>query len=189
MRLILLGPPGGGKGTQAKLLAHRHNLEHISTGDLLRAAAAAGTPLGLRAKPYMDAGKLAPDDLVNDLVAERFRRTDRPERFVLDGYPRTLSQAAALDAVLREQFLDLTAVLLLNVDDNEIVRRLGGRGRADDRPETVRARLGVYHTETEELIPHYRAQSSLIELSGEGDIETVYNNIMKVLTSKVGPSC
>jgi adenylate kinase len=137
----------------------------------------------------MDAGKLAPDDIVNDLVAERFRRDDRPERFVLDGYPRTVAQAAALDAVLREQFLNLTAVILLTVDDNEIVRRLGGRGRDDDRPEIVRARLVVYHNETEDLIPHYRAQGLLIELSGEGDVETVYNNIMKVLTPKVGPSC
>jgi adenylate kinase len=189
MRLILLGPPGGGKGTQAKLLCQRIHLEHISTGDLLRAAAAAETPLGLLAKPYMDAGQLAPDDIVNDLVAERIRREDRPERFVLDGYPRTLSQAAALDAVLREQFLDLSAVVLLSVDDNEIVRRLSGRGRADDRPETVRARLAVYHNDTVELIPHYQAQGLLREVSGAGDIETVYNNIDKVLNPKAGPPC
>src|SRR5579872_1054511 len=116
MRLILLGPPGSGKGTQAKMLSQRYQLEHIGTGDLLRTAADQGTPLGLRAKPFLDAGKLAPDDLVNDLVAERFRRPDRPDRFVMDGYPRTLAQAAAFDAVLREQFLDLTAVILLLVD-------------------------------------------------------------------------
>jgi adenylate kinase len=219
MRLILLGPPGSGKGTQAQLLARNFNLEHISTGDLLRAARAAGTPLGLRAKPYMDAGKLAPDELVNDLVAERFRRS-RLERFLMDGYPRSLSQAASFDALLREQMLDLNAVVLLTVDDEEIVRRLSGRRtcpncqatyhvenkppkvpgvcdncghalvqRSDDRPETIRARLMVYHKDTVELIPHYRAQGLLREVSGEGKIEDVYENILKVLNVKAGPSC
>jgi adenylate kinase len=220
MRLILVGPPGCGKGTQAKLLSQQLNLEHISTGDLLRAAREQQTALGLRAKPYMDAGKLAPDDLVNDLVAERFRRDDRPERFVMDGYPRTLAQAAAFDAVLREQFLDLTAVILLNVDDDELVRRISGRRscpnckaiyhienkppkvadecdlcghklvhRSDDKPETVRARLGVYHKDTAELIPHYRAQGLLCEVNGMGSIESVYANLLKVLNAKAGPSC
>src|SRR5277367_4543651 len=127
MRLILLGPPGCGKGTQAKLLSRHNRLEHIGTGDLLRDAKNRGTPLGLRAKPFIEAGKLVPDELVNDLVAERFRREDRPERFVMDGYPRTLAQAAAFDAVLRQQFLDLTAVVLLTVDDTEILHRLAGR--------------------------------------------------------------
>ena len=222
MRLILLGPPGCGKGTQAKLLSQRNKLEHIGTGDLLRAAMQQQTPLGLRAKPFVDAGQLVPDDLVNDLIAERFRRPDRPERFVLDGYPRTLAQAAAFDAVLREQFLDLTAVILLKVDDEEIIRRVAGRWscptpgckatyntdknppkvpgicdvcggqlvqRSDDRPETVRRGSIVYHKNTVELFPHYRAQGLLREVPGSGDIDTVYNNVMKVLTPKVGPSC
>jgi adenylate kinase len=220
MRLILLGPPGSGKGTQAKLLGRDDNLEHISTGDLLRAAKDQGTPLGLRAKPYMDAGQLVPDDLVNELVAERFRRGDRPERFVMDGYPRTLSQAAAFDAVLREQFLDLNGVILLNVHDEEIVHRISGRRvcpncnatyhidnkppkvpgvcdvcghalehRSDDKPETVRARLAVYHKDTVELIPHYRAQGLLREVAGEGNIDAVYANILKVLNTKASPSC
>ncbi len=222
MRLILLGPPGCGKGTQAKLLSQRNKLEHIGTGDLLRAAMQQQTALGLRAKPFVDAGQLVPDELVNDLIAERFRRDDRPDRFVLDGYPRTLAQAAAFDAVLREQFLDLTAVILLTVDDDEILRRLSGRWscptptckatyhtdnnppkvagicdlcggqlvqRSDDRPETVRARLIVYHKNTVELFPHYQAQGLLREVPGAGEIETVYNNIMKVLNVKAGPSC
>ncbi len=222
MRLILLGPPGSGKGTQAKMLSQRYQLEHIGTGDLLRTAADQGTPLGLRAKPFLDAGKLAPDDLVNDLVAERFRRPDRPDRFVMDGYPRTLAQAAAFDAVLREQFLDLTAVILLTVDDDEILRRLSGRWscptptckatyhtinnppkvagvcdicggqlvqRSDDRPETVRARLIVYHQNTVELFPHYEAQGLLREVPGSGAIEAIYQNILKVLNVKAGPSC
>jgi adenylate kinase len=127
MRLILIGPPGSGKGTQAKLLCVRYRLEHIGTGDILRDAIRRLTPLGRRAKPYVDSGGLVPDDLVNELMAERFRRPDRPERFVLDGYPRTVAQAAALDQVLRQEFLDLTAVIRLLVDDAEIIARLSGR--------------------------------------------------------------
>lgn len=126
MRLILIGPPGGGKGTQAKLLGERLRLAHIATGDILREAIRRRTPLGLQAEPFQEKGKLVPDNLVNDLVTNRFRR-DRPERFVLDGYPRTLAQAASFDQVLRQEFLDLSAVIVLNVGDEEIVRRLGGR--------------------------------------------------------------
>jgi adenylate kinase len=127
MRLILIGPPGSGKGTQAKLLNERLGLAHIGTGDILREAVRLRTPRGLLAEPYVTTGKLVPDDLVNEVVADRFRRDDRPEHFVLDGYPRTLAQAASFDQVLRQQFLNLDAVVLLVVDDDEIVRRLGGR--------------------------------------------------------------
>jgi adenylate kinase len=127
MRLILLGPPGCGKGTQAKLLSRRNHLEHIGTGDLLREAIRQGTPLGIRARSFVESGLLVPDDLVNDLIAERFHREDRPERFVMDGYPRTLAQAASFDQVLRQQFLNLNAVVLLSVPDEEIVHRLSGR--------------------------------------------------------------
>lgn len=127
MRLILIGPPGSGKGTQAKLLSTRLNLVHIGTGDILREAIRAKTPLGRIAEPYVLKGELVPDDLVNDVIAERFQRDDRPECFVTDGYPRTVAQAAAFDQVLRQQFLDLTAVLFLTVDDEEIVRRMTGR--------------------------------------------------------------
>jgi adenylate kinase len=127
MRVILLGPPGGGKGTQAKLLCARYQLEHIGTGDILRDAIRRETPLGRRARPYVDSGRLVPDELVNELVADRFHRPDRPEDFVLDGYPRTVAQAASFDQVLRQQFLGLTAVIRLLVDDEEIIRRLSGR--------------------------------------------------------------
>jgi adenylate kinase len=214
MRLILLGPPGCGKGTQAKLLSTRHRLEHIGTGDLIREAIRQQTPLGQRAQADVVAGRLVPDQLVNDLITERFRRDDRPERFVMDGYPRTVAQAVAFDQVIREYGLALDAVLLLKVDDEEIVRRLGGRWscpkagckatyhtennpprvpgicddcgtalvqRADDRPETVRERLVVYHKNTVELIPYYRSQCKLREVSGQGEIEQVYNNLMKAL--------
>jgi adenylate kinase len=127
MRLILMGPPGSGKGTQATLLGERLHLDHISTGDILREAIRLGTPSGVKAEPFLKQGKLVPDDLVNELVADRFRRDDRPERFVMDGYPRTLAQAASFDQVLRQQFLNLTAVVVLTVGDEEILRRLGGR--------------------------------------------------------------
>jgi adenylate kinase len=127
MRLILVGPPGSGKGTQAKLLSQRLNLAHIGTGDILREAVRQNTPLGKLANPYIQSGQLVPDDLVNEMVAERFRRDDRPDCFVLDGYPRTLAQAQSFDQVLRQQFLDITAVLLFEVDDQEIIRRMTGR--------------------------------------------------------------
>jgi len=127
MRLILIGPPGSGKGTQAKLLSNRLKLAHIGTGDILREAIREKTPLGRVAEPYILRGELVPDDLVNEVIAERFRQEDRPESFVTDGYPRTVAQAAAFDQVLRQQFLDLTGVLFLIVEDEEIVRRMTGR--------------------------------------------------------------
>jgi adenylate kinase len=222
MRIILLGPPGCGKGTQAKLLSRRQRLEHIGTGDLLREAIRRNTPVGIRARTFVESGQLVPDDVVNELIAERFRRADRPERFVLDGYPRTLAQAASLDQVLRQEFLDLTGVILFRVEDEEIVRRLSGRWscpkagcmatyhtennpprvpgicddcgtalvqRADDLAETVRARLIVYHQNRVELIPYYRNQGLLHEVSGTGEIEEVYTNIMKALNLQAGSSC
>lgn len=220
MRLILLGPPGCGKGTQAKLLSDRLGLQHIGTGDILREAVRLGTPAGRQAEGYMNSGRLVPDALVNDLVHERFRGENRPERFVLDGYPRTVAQASSFDQVLRQEFLDLSAVLLFLVDDNEIVRRLSGRWscpackatyhvrnkpprvagrcdecgsaliqRADDREDAVRERLRIYHTNTAELIPYYRAKGLLREVPGEGGIEQVYANIMRAVSPQAGPSC
>jgi adenylate kinase len=222
MRLILLGPPGSGKGTQAKLLCGPLRLEHIGTGDILRDAIRRMTPLGQKARPFVDSGRLVPDDLVNELVAERFQRDDRPERFVMDGYPRTVAQAAAFDQVLRQQFLSLTAVVRLQVDDEEIVARLSGRWtceypgcqrtyhtkhnpptvpgrcdddnsvlvqREDDKEETIRRRLQVYHTNTELLVAHYRAQGLLREVNGHGSIEEVHQRIMQVLHLQAGQTC
>jgi adenylate kinase len=219
MRLILLGPPGSGKGTQAHQLSQNLKLEHIATGDLLRAAIRDMSELGRRAKSYVESGQLVPDALVNDLIAERFRRADRPQCFVLDGYPRTVAQAEALDDMLREAGLDLTAVVLLTVDDEQIVRRLGQRWscpkpgckanyhtenkpprvagvcdecgtalaqRADDRPETVRARLKVYHKDTVELIPYYRSRGLLREVPAEGDIKQITDQITRVLRPAAG---
>src|SRR5262249_24737843 len=127
MRLILIGPPGGGKGTQAKLLCQNFGLTHISTGDILREAVAPQTPAGQRAQPYVPSGQLVPDDLVNEMIADRFRRDDRPERFVMDGYPRAITQAEAFDRVLQVQNLPLSDVVLIDVPDEDIVKRLSGR--------------------------------------------------------------
>ena len=222
MRLILLGPPGCGKGTQAKMLSERNGLEHIGTGDILREAIRQQTPAGKRAHPYVEKGQLVPDDLVNDVVAERFNLNDPPECFVLDGYPRTLAQAVAFDQVLRQHFFDLNAVLFLQVSDEEIIARVGERWscpkpgckatyhtksrppkvpgicdycgtkliqREDDRPETVRARLVVYHKNIGQLLSHYRAHGLLYEVPGHGAIEKVYANIMNVLNGQAKHKC
>src|SRR5262249_34829987 len=127
MRLILVGPPGSGKGTQAELLSQRLGLMHISTGDILREAVRLETPLGQAVGPYMASGQLVPDDLVNEGVAESFRGDDGPARLVMDGYPRTRARAASFEQALRQQFLDLTAVVLLQVDDEQVIERLTGR--------------------------------------------------------------
>jgi len=127
MRLVLLGPPGSGKGTQAKLLSRHAQLEHIGTGDLIRAAIANQTPMGERARPLVEMGQLVPDEVVNGLIEERFRRDDRPTNFVMDGYPRTLAQAKAFDRVLAQWHLPLTAVVYLAVNDSEIIGRAVGR--------------------------------------------------------------
>jgi adenylate kinase len=127
MRLILLGPPGSGKGTQAELLSRRLGLEHVGTGDILREAIRQGTPQGRQAEPYVKSGRLVPDALVNEMITERFQRPDRPEQFVMDGYPRTLAQAASFDQVLRRQHLGLDRVVFVVVDDEVIVSRLSGR--------------------------------------------------------------
>src|SRR5438034_2464648 len=212
MRVILLGSPGSGKGTQAKLLSQRLGLVHIGTGDILREAVRQGTPAGRQAEIYITSGKLVPDTLVNDIIAERFHGDDRPECFVMDGYPRTLAQAASFDAVLRKQFLDLDVVIFVRVDDEKVVARLSGRWvcpvcktpyhllgnpprkpgvcdlshgaliqRSDDREETVRERLRVYHENTAALVVHYRQQGLLREVSGEGGIEEVYGRIVQEL--------
>jgi adenylate kinase len=143
MRLIMIGPPGSGKGTQAKLLSQRMNLVHISTGDILRDAVARDTPEGRRAKPFMAAGQLVADGIVNEIVNARFGGKDKPLHFIMDGYPRTLAQAVSFEKILQESALPLTAAVYLNVEDEEIVRRLGGRWTCPNP-----ACKAIYHTIT-----------------------------------------
>ncbi|MFO0809407.1 MAG: adenylate kinase [Gemmataceae bacterium] len=182
MRLVFVGPPGSGKGTQAKLLHERLGLTTIGTGDMFREAVAHKTPVGSRVESYIHSGKLVPDDLVIELVAELFRSDNHPTRFVLDGFPRTLAQAVALEAILRQNHLDLKAVLKFEIPDEEIVERLGGRrmtqGRSDDGEETVRKRLRIYHDYADSLCEHYRRQGLLAVVDATADVETVYRTIV-----------
>ena len=219
MRLIFIGPPGSGKGTQSKLLSQRLGLAYIGTGDMLREAVRQGTPAGLLAKTYVTSGQLVPDPIVNDIIAEVFAKPDRPTNFVMDGYPRTASQARAFDAILSQYQLPLDGVVLLVVPDQEVVRRLSGRWtcsntacnamyhvsfkppkvagicdlcgspliqREDDREETVRKRLRIYHEQNAELLDHYRNRGLLIEVPGMGDFETIYGNIVNALKHRIG---
>ena len=184
MRLIFIGPPGSGKGTQANLLSQRLGLLHFGTGDILREAVRQETPAGKRAKPYMAAGQLVPDDLVNEIVVSRFRAKDRPEKFVMDGYPRTIVQAERFEDVLHEQGLALDAVIFLKVEDQEIIRRLSGRQREDDSDETVKHRLQLFHSTYDAMLDYYRNRGLLVDVPGVGEVETIHNNIVKALKEK-----
>jgi adenylate kinase len=181
MRAIFLGPPGSGKGTQAKLLAERLAVPAISTGDMLREAVRLETPLGRRAKSIMEAGELVSDDVVIGLIRERIALPDARGGFLLDGFPRTIEQAVALDRLLEGNGETLDAVINLLVPEGVLVERMVGRasleGRADDRPETVRERLRVYREKTAPLVDHYGARGLLIDVDGSGSIEQVSGRI------------
>ena len=191
MRLVLLGPPGAGKGTQAKLLAERFGLAHLSSGDILRAERAAATELGEKAQGYMDAGQLVPDDLIVSMMAQRMARAERErDGYILDGFPRTHGQARALDGQLSEQGSRLDAVLELKVDDDVAGRRLAGRrgkeSRTDDAPEVVRQRLRTYHEETAPISAYYAGQGLLKEVDGGGEIEGIHNRLVAIGQAFVG---
>jgi adenylate kinase len=182
MRIVILGPQGSGKGTQAKLLSAAYGIPHVATGDILRAAMVDGTELGRRVQPIYDRGDLVPDDLMIGLIRERLEQEDG---FVLDGFPRTLPQAEALDAMLAEIGKPLDAVLFLRVGDDVAVRRLEGRaveeGRIDDSPEAIANRLRLFHELTEPVIERYRAAGKLAAVDGEGLIEEVAAEIEDAL--------
>lgn len=185
MRIVLFGPPGSGKGTQAAVLKEHLRVPHISTGDLLRAAVKAGSPLGLKVKSVMDAGQLVSDDLMLDLLEDRFAQPDASAGFVLDGYPRNLAQANALDALLARIGQPLDSALLLEVPHELIVQRLAGRaaaeGRKDDDPDTVRARLQVYEQQTAPVADFYRRRNQLVTLDGTGSIDEVQARLRAAL--------
>jgi adenylate kinase len=188
MRLVLLGPPGSGKGTQARLLADRLGIPAISTGEMLRAAVSEGTPLGQRVKAVMEAGELVSDDLMIALIRERMAAPDARAGFVLDGFPRTVDQAAALDRLLEGNGTDVSAVLNLSVPETALIDRLAGRSgqenRSDDRRETVLERLRVYHEKTEPLVEFYRGRGLLTNVDGMGDIAEIADRIGGALERK-----
>ncbi len=191
MRLILLGPPGAGKGTQAQRLISKHGIVQLSTGDMLRASVAAGTPVGLLAKSIMDRGELVPDDVVVAIIAERIDQPDAKRGFVLDGFPRTVPQAEALDRLLAERGLTLDAVIELKVDEGILLQRIekrvaemtarGEKVRADDNPEVLKGRLAAYRGQTAPLVDYYAAKSLLKRVDGMAPIDEVTAAIDRLL--------
>lgn len=213
MRIVLVGPPGAGKGTQAAFLAENLSIPHISTGDIFRANISQGTPLGRQAQEYMQAGQLVPDEVTIGMAEDRMREPDAEGGFLLDGFPRNITQAQALDGFLHDAGEKLAAVLDLEVPEEEVVRRIAGRRicrsdsshvfhaeygppkrdgvcdicggelyqREDDREETVRKRLAIYHSETEPIIDHYKAQGLVTTISALGEISEVTERAMRAL--------
>ncbi len=185
MRLVFLGAPGSGKGTQAAKLREHFQIAHISTGDLLRAAVAAGTPLGLQAKAVMDAGRLVSDDIVLGMLEQRLAQPDTATGFILDGYPRNVAQANALDALLTGIDQPLDAAVLFEVPSETIIGRCeiryAAEGRADDHPDTVRKRLGVYAEQTAPVADFYQARGRLAVVDGVGPVDDVFQRIVAAL--------
>jgi adenylate kinase len=185
MRLVLLGAPGSGKGTQAGRLKAELGVPHISTGDMLRAAVAAGTPLGVKAKAVMDAGQLVSDDILLGMLEERLAQDDARNGFILDGYPRNLAQASALDEMLAKLGQPLDAVVKLEVPNEAIVERcelrFAAEGRADDNPDTVRRRLGVYAEQTAPVADFYARRGKLQVVDGVGDLDQVTARVKRAL--------
>lgn len=179
MRVVLLGPPGAGKGTQAVLLSEKLGVPHISTGDLFRANIGQQTPLGLEAQKYMDAGDLVPSEVTNRMVEARVGEPDAANGFVLDGYPRTVDQADALEKILADIDKKLDAVLCFVVAEDTVVERMLARGRADDSEDVIRNRLRVYREETEPLLDHY--DGLVVSVDGVGDVEEVNARALSAL--------
>jgi adenylate kinase len=192
MRLILLGPPGAGKGTQAQRLVEKHGIVHLSTGDMLRAAVAAGSPVGLQAKAIMDRGELVPDEVVVAIIADRIDQPDAKRGFVLDGFPRTVKQAEALEHLLAEHHMELDGVIELKVDEGILLKRIekrvadmvarGEKVRADDNPEVLKGRLEAYRKLTAPLTHHYADTGALKTVDGMAPIDEVTEAIDGLLS-------
>ena len=188
MNIILLGPPGAGKGTQAERIVAEQGVVQLSTGEMLRAAAASGSELGRRAKEIMDAGRLMPDELMIEMISERIDQPDCAKGFILDGFPRTTAQAEALDRMLAEKSLKMDAVIELRVADEVLVDRIrtriresGGAARSDDNEETLKKRLEIYHADTAPILPYYRDKGVLSTVDGMADIEDVARQVKGLL--------
>ncbi len=187
MRLILLGPPGAGKGTQAQRLVAKHGIVQLSTGEMLRAAVAAGTQLGKRAQETIDRGDLVPDDVMVEIVAERLQRPDAADGFILDGFPRTIAQAEALDKLLKKLGITIDVVVEMSVDDAMLLGRIANRARetggarADDTEETLGKRLKVYHEQTAPVAGYYRDKGMLSTVNGMGSVDEVADAIEGVV--------
>jgi adenylate kinase len=185
VNILLLGPQGSGKGTQARRISEAYGIPHIATGDMLRAAMAARTELGLKVKPIYDSGGLVPDDLMIELIRERLAQDDTETGFVLDGFPRTMAQAEALDPMLREIGKELTVVFVLQLPEEVCIERLLKRaqleGRVDDTPDAIVKRLEIYHRETEPLIEWYRIRSNVVTIHGDRSVNEVFAEIQRAL--------
>jgi adenylate kinase len=189
VNLLVLGPQGAGKGTQAKRIAAEYGIPHISTGDMFRAAIAAQTPLGRQVEPILAAGELVPDELTVALIRERLSEPDAANGFVLDGFPRNLAQAEALDEMLASIGKSLDAILFFDLLDDvareRLIKRALDEGRADDTPDVIDRRLEIYHAETEPIVEHYRATGKLVPLHAGRSVEEVWREIEDAL-SRVG---
>ncbi|MDX1716856.1 MAG: adenylate kinase [Anderseniella sp.] len=188
MNIILLGPPGAGKGTQAQRIEDAKGMKQLSTGDMLRAAVAAGTPVGLKAKDIMARGELVPDEVVVGIISDRVEDADCANGFILDGFPRNVAQAEALDVMLKDKGKTLDAVVQLEVDDAILLSRIEKRAseteggpRADDNADALKKRLDVYHAQTAPLIEYYSAKGNLRSVDGMADMDDVTRQIMEVL--------
>ena len=189
MRLILLGPPGAGKGTQAERLVEKHEIVQLSTGEMLRAAVAAGTPVGQKAKAIMERGELVPDEIMVSIISDRTDEPDCANGFILDGFPRTIAQADALSDLLAKKGLQLDAVVEVKVDDAALLARIEkraaetGGARADDNAETLKKRLDVYHAQTAPLIDYYAGRGMLKSVDGMQSIDAVSEEIDRALSA------
>jgi adenylate kinase len=185
VNLLVLGPQGAGKGTQAKRAAGEYAIPHVSTGDIFREAVEAGTDVGRRVEPILAAGELVPDDVTIELIRERLRADDARGGFVLDGFPRNLAQAEALDAMLAGIGRELDAILFFDLPDGVATERMLGRareeGRADDTPDVISRRLQIYHSDTEPVVEHYRVTGKLVPLHAERSIDEVWQEIQEAL--------
>ncbi|WP_299410824.1 adenylate kinase [Acaryochloris sp. IP29b_bin.148] len=180
-RLILFGPPGAGKGTQAVSLAADFNIPHISTGDLFRAAISGKTPLGLKVQSYLDQGQLVPDQVVIDMVQERLAQSDTDGGWLLDGFPRTIPQAETLDKLLTEMNQSCDRVINLQVPEQILITRMLSRGRKDDNETVIQDRLQVYHRETAPILDFYRERNCLVDIDGDTAVEAVTDRIKAAL--------